>query len=47
MSKQMHVAAAGVLVLLGDKPRALSTRQRLWAAALASKVAAVHVEDRQ
>lgn len=37
------VAATGVLVLLSDKPRALSRRQRLWAAALASKLAAVHV----
>lgn len=30
--------AAGVLVLWSDKPRALSQRERMWAAAVAAKL---------
>lgn len=42
----IYVAGTGVLLLLSDTPRALSKRQRLWAAALANKLAAVRVEAR-
>lgn len=33
----------GLLVLAADRPRALSARERLWAAAIAAKLAALHL----
>ena len=36
----------GLLVLAADRPRALSARERLWAAAIAAKLAAVDLSVR-